>query len=293
MDQTKSPIPNISTHRNSEFKIGILLIKSGKITSENARQVVEVSNEKGIRFGDAAVQLGLVTDADIDEVLAKQFDYTYLQERGDLSPHLVSAVFPDSVESEFVRGLRTQLSLSWFKGENKALAISSIESGSGNSRFVSNLAVAFSQLGKKTLIIDANLRKPVQQAIFFNNNTQRGLSDVLIGRAGLEAVAKVDGISKLSVLPAGAIPPNPQELIGGRVFKDLVTFFYEIFDVILIDTPAFSEGADAQVIGAAVGGVLLVTRKDVTKASKLTAVSKMLKGNGTEIVGSVMTDFKD
>ncbi|MFW5439987.1 MAG: polysaccharide biosynthesis tyrosine autokinase [Methylophilaceae bacterium] len=291
MAQSTSPIPNISMNQSSEFKIGILLIKSGKITSNDARQIVALSNTKSMRFGDAAIELGFVTEADIDEVIAKQFDYTYLPYSNEFSPHLISAFHPNSPEAEFIRGLRTQLSLGWFKDENKAISISSIDSGSGNSRFVANLAVAFSQLGKKTLLIDANLRNPTQQLIFNHSSQQRGLSDMLIGRAGLEAIYNIVAINKLSFLPTGAIPPNPQELVSGSVFKDLITFLHEIFDVILIDTPAFSVGADAQAIAAAIGGVLLVARKDVTRASKISATAKMLASNGTQVVGSVMTDF--
>jgi len=281
--------PNLPT-QSSEFKIGILLIKSGKITSEEARQVVALSNTKSIRFGDAAIELGLISEADIEEVLAQQFDYTYLGNNNDFSPDLISAFHPDSEEAEFIRGLRTQLSLSWFN-KNKVLSISSTESGNGNSRFVANLAVAFSQLGRKTLLIDANLRNPSQQVIFNHNPQQRGLSDMLIGRASMEAIYNIVAINNLSLLPTGAIPPNPQELVSSHVFKDLITLLHEIFDVILIDTPAFSVGADAQAIAAAVGGVLLVARKNNTRTSTISATAKLLASNGTKVVGSVMTEF--
>jgi protein-tyrosine kinase len=291
MDRVISPIPNISPNESSEFKIGILLIKSGKITSNDVRQVVALSNTKGIRFGDAAIELGLVTANDIDEVVAKQFDYTFLPYTNDLSPYLVSASHPNSPEAEFIRGLRMQLSLGWFKDNKKELSISSIDSGSGNSRFVANLAVSFSQLGKKTLLIDANLRNPAQQNIFSLGSQIRGLSDMLIGRAGLEAICNIVAINKLSILPAGAIPPNPQELVSSSVFKELISFLHEIFDVIIIDTPAFSVSADAQAIAATVGGVLLVARKDITRASKMKETAKMLASNGTQVVGSVITDF--
>ncbi len=293
MSEDKPSILKLPTTNNSsEFKIGILLIKSGKLTAENAREVAALSNLRSIRFGDAALELGFVTKEDIEEVVAKQFDYTHLTFNDAFSPGLVSAFHPRSAEAEFIRGLRTQLMLDWFKkGGNKSLAISSIDEGSGSSRFVANAAVSFSQLGKKTLLIDANLRRPTLHQTFDLSAHERGLSDILIGRAGLDAIREIKAINNFSLLPAGAIPPNPQELVAGKMFEDLLTFLNEIFDIILIDTPAFSISADAQVIGAAAGGTLLVIRKHVTKASQVTAISDMLVSNGTAIVGSVMTDF--
>jgi len=291
MDQIEFKIPSIAANESSEFKIGILLIKSGKITATDARDVVALSNQKGLRFGDAAIELGLVTQADVNEVLAKQFDYTFLSNNSHLSTHLISVNLPNSPEAEYIRGLRTQLSLGWFKDSNKEMSISSIDSGSGNSRFVANLAVAFSQLGKKTLLIDANLRNPSQHMIFDLGSQQRGLSDMLIGRTGLEAICNITAINKLSLVPAGAIPPNPLELVSGSVFKELLRFLHELFDVILIDTPAFDVGADAQAIAAAASGVLLVARKNVTRTSTMATTAKMLSNNGTQVVGSIITDF--
>ncbi|MEE9330718.1 MAG: polysaccharide biosynthesis tyrosine autokinase [Methylophilaceae bacterium] len=292
MNKSVSPLANPPVKQSSEFKIGVLLIKSGKITADDAREVVALSKTDGLLFGDAAVKLGLVTNADIQEVLAKQFDYTHLVESSNFSPHLISAFHPNSPEAEFIRGLRTQLSLDWFKDEkNKTLAISSINEGSGNSRFIANLAISFSQLGKKTILIDANLRNPTQHTIFDLNLQQRGLSDILIARAGLEAIHNIHAISKLSLLPSGAVPPNPQELVSGSAFKEVITFLHEIFDIILIDTPAFSVGADAQAIAASAGGVFLVARKNITRTADMNKVAKTLVSNGTQVVGSVITDF--
>lgn len=291
MTQKTSSALNLPTQSSSEFKIGVLLIKSGKITASDAREVVALSKNKGSRFGDAAVELGLVTQTDIDEVIAKQFDYTFLTASDEFSPELTSAFHPKSAEAEYIRGLRTQLMLNWFKGRGKALAISSVDERSGNSRFVANMAVAFSQLGKKTLLIDANLRNPVQHATFNLGVQERGLSDVLIGRAGLEAVHEFKAIRNLSLLPSGVVPPNPQELVSGKLFEDFIAFLSEIFDVILIDTPAYSVGADAQAIAATAGGTLLIVRKNITKAKSMTNIAKVLTNNGTKVVGSIITDF--
>src|SRR5690606_25049337 len=93
--------------------------------------------------------------------------------------------------------------------------------GEGCSELAANLAVVFSQMGERTLLIDANLRFP-DQHIIFNLKQPRGLSDILIGRNDLSVASKLDSLSGLSVLGAGTIPPNPQELLNRRGFAELL-----------------------------------------------------------------------
>ncbi len=284
----QSPIPVASNY--SEFRIGALLIQMGKISVEDAQRIMSMHKEEGVRFGDAAKSLGLITEADIQEVLSKQFDYPYIIEEHTFSKALVAAYQPFSPQVEILRRVRSQLMLGWFKEKHKAAAISSIEEGSGNSRFAANLAVVFAQLGEKTLLIDANLRKPMQHEIF-NLTATRGLSDMLIGRAGIEAITHITPFDKLSVLSAGTLPPNPQEIVSGSRFRELIGFLSSIYDVVLIDTPAHSVGADAQNIAAAAGGAMLVARKHKTKASEMSEVAEQLKNNSTPIAGTVLIDF--
>src|SRR6185436_9716186 len=118
--------------------------------------------------------------------------------------------------AEELRGLRTQLMIRWAKAgvQHRVLAIVSPGAGEGRSYVAANLAVAFSQLGERTLLIDADLRRPRQHHIF-NVSDRIGLSAVLSGRAGRSAVAPVPEFGALSLLTAGARPPNPQELLAG------------------------------------------------------------------------------
>lgn len=281
-------IPSINTY--SEFRIGTLLLEMGKISIEDAQKVMRLHNEQGLRFGDVAKNLGLITDADIQEVLSRQFDYKYLTTENVYSNDLFAAYQPFSPQVEMLRAVRSQLMLRWFNENRKSLALSSPKSGEGTSRFIANLAVVFSQLGKNTLLIDANLRAPSQNTIF-NLTSKQGLSDVLIGRAGIDAISNIRHFEKLSVLTAGTIPPNPQEMVSGKGFAELVKFFSNIYDVVLIDSPAFSFGADAQTIASISGGILLVARKDKTQSSLLADIAEQLESHGTPIVGSVLVDF--
>ena len=288
----KSPAPVFPISAMSGSSIGKVLLDMGKITPEEAERILRLQKEEGIRFGEAARSLGLVTDADIQQVLAQQFDYPYLQPgQGKFPRELVSAYQPFSKQVEVLRNIRSQLMLRWFTGERRTLGVASVNPDEGASLFIANLAVVFSQLGEHTLLIDANLRTPRQHEIF-NLPGKQGLSDVLAGRAALEAtIAKVDSFVDLSVLQAGTLPPNPQELVSRASFDELVQGIGARYDVVLFDMSAFSAGADALAIAARAGGVLLLARKNVTSVADLKEAVRQLGSNGTEVVGSVMVDY--
>ena len=275
-----------------DSSMGKVLLDMGKITPEEAERVLRLQKDSGMRFGEAAKSLGLISDADIQLVLARQFDYPYLQPgQGKFPAELVAAFHPFSKQVEVLRNIRSQLMLRWFATGRKTLAIASVNPDEGASLFTANLAVVFSQLGEQTLLIDANLRTPTQQTIF-NLPGKQGLSDVLAGRADLTAtISKVDSFVDLSVLQAGTLPPNPQELVSRSSFDELLVGIATRYDVVLLDMSAFSTGSDALAVASRAGGVLLVARKNVTSLTDISTVAAQLARNGAEVVGSVMVDY--
>jgi protein-tyrosine kinase len=125
----------------------------------------------------------LMTQEDVRYALSVQFDYPYLPDDSSLSRELVAAYEPASRAVEDLRALRSQLMLRWFDtaAERRGLAIASAGQGDGRSYLAANLAIVFSQLGERTLLIDANLRTPKQHKLF-NLGGRTGLSDMLVGR---------------------------------------------------------------------------------------------------------------
>lgn len=278
--------------RRPDSSIGGLLLASGKLTPENAERVLRMQQELGIRFGEAAQRMGLLNEADIQQVLARQFDYPYLQPgEGTYSPHLVAAYEPFSPQVETLRAVRSQLMLRWFARGHKSLTVVGIDHGDGASLFCANLAVVFSQLGEHTLLVDANLRTPSQHAIF-NTKGRQGLSDILAGRAELDIIESIDSFIDLSVLPAGTLPPNPQELLSRASFAALNSRMEQRYDVTLYDVAASSRGLDALVLAARTGGVLIVARKNRTHLGDIHALAEQVVQNGAKVVGSVLVDFK-
>lgn len=280
-----------SARRSGDSSIGGLLLESGKITPENAERVLRMQKELGIRFGEAAQRLGLITEADIQEVLARQFDYPYLQPgAGKYSEKLVAAYQPFSHQVERLRAVRSQLMLRWMARGHKSLVVAGVSPGDGASLFAANLAVVFSQLGEQTLLVDANLRTPAQHSIF-NLSNRQGLSDLLAGRAERDAITKVESFVDLSVLGAGTLPPNPQELLSRPNFGALVRDLESHHDVVLYDATAFTIGSDAMALASRVGGVLLVIRKNHTNVADVQATTEQLALSGAQVVGTVLVEF--
>ena len=277
--------------RHVDSSMGALLLDAGKLSPEDAERVLRMQKETGIRFGEAAVRLGLVSEEDIQQVLARQFSYPYvLPGQANYSARLVAAYEPFSPQVESLRAIRSQLMLRWFARGRRALAIVGVDQDDGGALFAANLAVVFSQLGEQTLLVDANLRAPRQQDAFALKPRQ-GLSDLLAGRADLDVIARVPAFVDLSVLPAGTLPPNPQELLAREGFRNLNTQLESRYDVVLYDVPPFQVGVDAVAVASRAGGVLLVARKDHTRIAHIGRAADQLADAGCEVLGSVVMEF--
>ncbi|MBK7355822.1 MAG: chain length determinant protein tyrosine kinase EpsG [Propionivibrio sp.] len=274
--------------------IGAVLIDAGRLSIFEAEQILRRQKEQGNRFGDAGIELGLLDAEDIRFALASQFEYPYLP-AGDtrLSGELVAAYAPSSPVVEQMRALRSQLMLRWLDVESrrKALAIVSPKHGEGRSFIAANLAIVFSQLGERTLLIDADLRTPRQHQLF-KLGERTGLSGLLSGRASFDAVTRIPALLGLSVLPAGVVPPNPQELLGRPAFNEVLKTLSRDYDVIIIDTPAASDCADALTVAALAGSALPIARNDHSSMSELAELASSLQQSGTLLVGSVLNDTR-
>ena len=272
--------------------IGAMLMDSGKITPDEAERVLRYAKDKNLRFGDAAQALRLVTAEDIQQVLARQFDYPYLAPgESNVSREVVAAWSPFSNQVEALRAVRSQLLLRWFTGEadHRSLAIVSAAKGDGRSYLAANLAVVFSQMGEHTLLVDADLRNPSQHRLFGLQNTT-GLSAVLSDRAELEVIQRIPAFVDLSVLPAGATPPNPLELLGRAKFAETMTRLAEEYDVVIIDTPAADHGSDFQLVTRASHGALMVARRNRTLESAVAQLAEEVNATGRPLVGSVLNE---
>lgn len=272
--------------------IGAILVEQGRLNVEDVEEIQAFANLHGLRFGDAAVQLQRLTQIDIESAIAQQYNYPVLARGGDsgVADDVIAGYQPQSEAVEPLRALRSQLILRWLNGtKRKVLAVTSPERGEGRSWLAANLATMFAQLGERTLLIDADMRHPRQHRLF-NIDNSVGLSALLTGRAGREIARRIHPQLRLYVLPAGVLPPNPQELLARQVFEVVVDHFAAQFSVVIVDTPAISETADAQILAANAGSAILVARRNYTLQAKLLAAMESLAQTGVNVIGSVINE---
>jgi protein-tyrosine kinase len=291
-DVVRAPAEGVAL-KGASRTIGAILIDAGRLKTGDAEHVLRLQRERGLAFGDAALELGVLTRADIDFALSRQFDYPYLlRGQSAVSEEIVAAYAPFSPQVESLRALRSQLMLRWFGADpaHKALAIVSSERNEGRSFIAANLAVVFSQLGAHTLLIDADMRNSCQHRLFGLEN-RVGLSAALSGRGGRESIHRIPSLLDLSVLPAGARPPNPSELLSRPLFLQLLREVSAEFDIVLLDTPAAGETSDALTVSTCAGAAVIVVRKNAARVWRVRGVADGAAQSSTTLVGTVLNDF--
>lgn len=309
-----------SAPAGTDTRMGALLVELGRLAPADIERVVRAHTELGVRFGECAMRLGLVSQADVDAALARQFTHPVAL-HGDslLSPDLLAAWAPGGAPADALRAVRSALQQRWFSQGERALAVASaaaamparrgpfslrgmaqgsagargqggsLRQDAGGSVFCANLALVFAQLGQRTVLVDAQLRHGAQHALF-GLRGGRGLSDVLAGRAGLDVVAPVAGFPTLSVLAAGTVPPNPQELLERAAFGAMHAELVRRYDVVLYDVAPGAHGADALAVARCARGALLLAYRGRTPLPAVRALAQQLDEAGAAVVGSVLVE---
>lgn len=287
------PFPDTAQMNHPEPTIGEIISKANNLSTEQIESILQYQREHNVRFGEAAVALGLANADDVMWALAQQFHYPYSGEHEDtFSKELVVATSPFSPQAEAFRTTRSHLIMKMYNGSGprKALAVLSADTGDGKSYFAANMAAAFSQLSGRTLLIDGNMRNPRLHEIFKLSNASAGLTNILTGRAVTNVIKSVKSMPSLFVLPVGTVPPNPLELAERPAFGLLIRELLTKFDHVIVDTPALSHGMDGAVIASKCGAAVLLARQNVTRVNKLQSVVGALRMSDTTIVGSIVVD---
>jgi len=189
--------------------------------------------------------------------------------------------------SESIRTIRTGIMLSNIDIERKVIVVTSSIPGEGKSLVSSNLAAAVAQM-KKTLLIDADMRKPVVAASHELDEAAKGLSELVSMTAELsECIHKTDN-KLLDILPAGVVPPNPLELLSSNRFELVIEELKKQYDYIIIDSPPVVAVSDPRVLASIADGVVFVVKADDTKHQLAKRGVKKLLDMGAHIIGSVL-----
>jgi chain length determinant protein tyrosine kinase EpsG len=273
--------------------IGSYLREARQLSESQLEHIQLHQRQLGVRFGEAAVALDLVTREDVLWALSRQFDYVYARADDELNAELIAATQPFGAEAEVFREIRSQL-LAGVLGaegtERRALAVVSPDRNDGRSYLVSNLAITLGQLGGRTLLVDADLREPRLHRLFDIDPIHGGLTDMLTGRADTGAILRVGRLPGLWLLCSGTVVPNPLELLQRPSFSSLMRELQQKFDYVVVDTSAGSHGADARVIAAACGVAMVVGRKGRSRMSDLSKLTAGL-GRSVAVAGIVMNEY--
>jgi protein-tyrosine kinase len=272
-----------------DTKMGRLLLESGKISSADFKLIMDTQALRGLRFGDAALELGLANTADIKAILAQQFAYPGIPDSNSkLDKRLFTAFRPDSLQTEALRSLRSELQLRYFnQGTHLSLALVGASDALGVAVTSANLAITFAQLGLRTLLVDSNLRSPQLHALFGLSERHPGLADLISGRVLVEPKA-IPEVGSLWLLPAGTEAPNPQELIASPNYSRRITELSESFDVILLNTAPLNRTLDAQLVAAHAGAALLVVQEDISRLKDVANICHNLRGFGIRLLGAAL-----
>jgi succinoglycan biosynthesis transport protein ExoP len=215
-------------------------------------------------------------------------------ENGNSYPvELVSYGHPKSILSEAYRNIRTSILLSFSKQPPKKIVVTSPSPLEGKTTTMINTAISLSQTGARVLIIDADMRKPRIHKIFTNGMSDKkkngvGLSNFLSGHTNLWSVIHKSGLQNLYYIPSGPIPPNPSELLGSNLFKEMMQALSERFDHIVIDSPPVIGFADSVILASVSDGVILVVLGGKTSKEALQRAKDTILQVEAKILGVVI-----
>lgn len=270
------------------------LLRLGLLTDDEAARVTAHQNERELDFDQAALELGFIGAEELDRAREQLINSLALQDvsRRPVSDELVVLSDPAGARAESIRLLRTQIIAQHIKPGRRALAMVSPVEAIGCSFIAGNLAAALSQIGTKTLLVDANLRSPRLDQMFGLDANGPGLSSYLnLQVARPERVVHANVLPNLSVIAAGPPVPRPQELLSSARFRDGMNMLLREYDIAIFDTPPANSCADALTVAAAIGYSVIVARRDYTFVNDIATLAGQLAASRSTVVGSVLSEF--
>ncbi len=248
------------------------------------------------------------TSDDIKKQFLRDLPLKLSEEAMDRDANLVVHFAPKSTVAESYRALRTNLQFLVLEKGAKTISVTSSSSQEGKSTVVANLALVLAQMGKKVLLVDSDLRRPIISRLF-GLHSRPGLTNVIIGEVGwrdavrttsdlitgrmsMEEVMFTPGIDNLSILPSGPIPPNPSEILDSARMTEFISEAKNEYDVVLFDSPPILPATDAAILGTKLDGVLLLYLVGKVGRGALRRAKTQLDNVGVNIFGVVLSGLR-
>ncbi len=257
----------------------------GVVSAAGVTYLLEIMDRSLKTVEDAKQLLGYTSLGIIPEIDITKLPQLPIHNEDSTVPIAIINHYPASAISEFYRILHSNLKFLCYDRKIKTVVITSSIPQEGKSSVAANLASAMAQVGKKVLLIDANLHSPIQHRIW-DIYAEPGLSNAIAEELTLDSVTQ-KVMTNLDLIPSGAIPPSPATLIDSERMKSLIDLGSTIYDFIIIDSPALNKAADALTLGVMADGVLLTSKPDHVTYSEAKFAQELLEQSGQNVLGLV------
>ena len=205
-------------------------------------------------------------------------------------PNLITLTEPRSQAAEAYRTLRTNLTFAALDNPIETLVVTSAAPDEDKTKILANLAVTMAQSERRTILVEADLRRPGLRELF-GIDSERGLTSMIVEDAALDNPPLVEtGVENLWLLPSGPLPPNPADLLGSQRMEQAIGALKTRADVILFDAPPVASVTDAAVLGTKVDGTLLVVSAGRTRREHIERAKELLERVHVRIVGTVLNN---
>ena len=256
------------------FGIGVALF--WEFVDSNIKSLTEVSSFLGITAIGAIPSIGSTRRRSMNGP------------RGNRAM-LMSEGNPKDPVAEAYRALRTSLMYSTGDHRLSSFVISSTGQSEGKSISTANLAITCAQMGQRTVIVDGDLRRPVQHSLF-GLEREGGMTEYLLQDLGLADIAKPSGVENLDIITAGITPPNPAPLLASQTMRDSLAEMKQAYDLVLIDSPPIIAVTDAVLLGRLTDGVLLIVRCASTPRAPAKHAVSILQNSKVPLLGAILND---
>jgi len=291
IDRAKPPRDPIRPNKRANILLGMLL---GLMIGVSASLLIEFS-DNSIRTVEDVERIGVqvvgtIPYINLEEIMRKlNRDGKMVDDRiwDKLETRLITSFSPKSPISEAYRALRTNLLFANIDRKKQIILLTSATTKEGKTTTACNLAITMASAGMKTLLIDADFRRPSIHKNF-RLDRHHGVTDILLGTLTLEQALKPSDIHNLEILTCGEVPPNPAEIIASEAYQSMIEKLREDYDIIILDSPPLIAVTDASILARLADSVILVTHSGYIAKREVQRCINILKSIGVKLSGVVL-----
>jgi len=283
----------VGARRNDAFmrarRLGEVLVRMGRLDHAQVENIIAVQRRRGGSFGRHATRLRMVSRADMAIAIGVEAGILRDDPAPDAIPSgLIVAQNPYSPEAEAFRLMRARLIAGEASDKTDLISVVGAHEGAGANFIAANLAASLAQLGRRILLIDADLRRPALGALVGLSHDV-GLSDMLAGGVDFSSARKVTLVKGLDFLAGGGRASDPQSLLCRPALGACFASACAAYDHVLVHTAPFGSAADGEFVWSATKNVLVVARRNEARGADMKRLQARMRNVGAEIVGAVMT----